>query len=584
LISAENPILTVKGLQITFAGPGAFTAVNNVSFTVGKGKTLAIVGESGSGKSLTALAIMGLLPKTASLSGDLTLVIQQSNSKSQIPNPQNQNQSPEVDNPNSKFQIPNSKFHDLRLIRGKEIGMVFQEPMSSLNPVMSVGKQLAEAILAHQKIPANEAKQLAIGWLGKVQLPEPFKMYSRYPHELSGGQKQRVMIAMAMCNHPALLIADEPTTALDTTVQQEIIRLMHYLQQEHQSAMIFITHDLTLAATIADDVLVMYKGEMMEYGAAAEVLQHPQNAYTQALLACKPSPANKGHMLPIVADFLHSVKKEHTILPTEEPYQSITTNTPLLEVKNLRISFTEHKNLFGTPQRYIKAVDDVSFTLNKGEILGLVGESGCGKSTLSRSLVGLLPAHSGEIIFNGEGLTKIPLKDWSYVRTKIQMIFQDPYSSLNPRMTIGDALMEPMMTHKTVPKNELQKEALRLLDLVQLPAATLHRYPHEFSGGQRQRIGIARALSLRPQLLICDESVSALDVSIQAQILNLLKGLQKEFGLTYLFISHDLSVVHYISDRVMVMQAGKIVEAGDAEQVLKQPKDEYTKRLIEAMP
>ena len=567
----KNTILLVNGLTVAFTGVQPFTAVNNISFSIGKGKTLAIVGESGSGKSLTALAIMGLLPANA------------------ISNVQSFSFQGQDDQIGTPIPIPNSKHPIPRLAMGKDAGMVFQEPMSSLNPVMSIGKQLRESIFTHQKISAKEGKQLAIDWLGKVQLPDPARMYDRYPHQLSGGQKQRVMIAMAMCNHPALLIADEPTTSLDVTVQHEIIRLMHFLQQEHGSAMIFITHDLGLAATIADDVLVMFKGEMIEYGAVSQVLKQPQHPYTKALIACRPSVAQKGYRLPIVADFL-SEAPAHASMPelslpqvqASSPQVQASSLEPLLDVKDLRIWFTEEKNMFGKPLSYFKAVDGVSFTLNKGEVLGLVGESGCGKSTLSRALVGLLPAHDGEILFKGEDLTKISLHEWSLVRRKIQMIFQDPYSSLNPRMTIGDMLTEPLMVHNMVPKNELQKEAKRLLSLVQLSTDSLTRYPHQFSGGQRQRIGIARALALRPELLICDESVSALDVSIQAQILNLLKDLQQEFELTYLFISHDLSVVHYISDHVMVMQAGKIVETGEAEQVLRQPKKDYTRKLVEA--
>ena len=530
--------LEVKGLTIAFEGERPFTAVDNISFSVGKGKTLAIVGESGSGKSLTALALMGLLPSKAII---------------QIPN--------------SKFQIPN-------LTKGKDIGMIFQEPMSSLNPVMRVGKQIKEAILVHQKISNDAAKQLAVGWLDKVRLPEPAKMYDRYPHQLSGGQKQRVMIAMAMCNHPAVLIADEPTTALDATVQQEIIRLMQYLQQENDSAMIFITHDLALAATIADDVLVMHKGGIIEYGAAEQVLKHPQQAYTKALLACRPSPQQKGYPLTVVADFIDGVGPASAV-----PYGAVEVGVPIMEVKNLGVYFAENKSE-GKKKVFFRAVDDISFVLNKGETLGLVGESGCGKSTLGRSLVGLIPVDTGQILFKGTDLAALPVRGWRDMRRHIQMVFQDPYSSLNPRMTVGDALMEPLMVHGIVPKIELRKEALRLLGLVQLPADALDRYPHQFSGGQRQRIGIARALALRPELLICDESVSALDVSIQAQILNLLKDLQRELQLTYLFISHDLAVVHYISDRVMVMRAGKIVESGEAGQVLKQPKDEYTKRIV----
>lgn len=545
-------IIQATNLNISF---GDFVAVKGISFAIEQGKTLAIVGESGSGKSLTALSLMGLLPKGAAISGSLQLHTN-----------------------NKAYNLTDTDSKQWQQLRGKEMGMVFQEPMSSLNPVMKIGRQLAEVILTHQQVDKAKAKQQAIDWLRKVQLPNPEKLYDRYPHQLSGGQKQRVMIAMAMCNKPVLLIADEPTTALDVTVQQEVIALMRNLQQEHQTAMIFITHDLALASQIADDVLVMYQGEVMEYGKAADVLRHPQHAYTKALLACKPNVANKGKRLPVVADFLNS----------EIPVASLQTNAPvgdtILQVNNLRVWFTENKDWLGRPVDYFKAVDDVSFELKRGEVLGLVGESGCGKSTISRSMMGLLPVHEGQIIFNNEDLATLPHKEWTRIRRQIQMIFQDPYASLNPRMTVGDMLIEPMRTHNIVPRSELQKEAQRLLDLVQLPADSMKRYAHQFSGGQRQRIGIARALALRPQLMICDESVSALDVSVQAQILNLLKDLQKEFSLTYLFISHDLNVVHYMSDRVMVMQAGHIVEAGDATQVLQQPHNDYTKRLIAAMP
>ncbi len=544
-MSAAVPILSVNNLQISF---GEFVAVKAISFDISKGETLAVVGESGSGKSLTALAIMGLLPKNATVKGEVLF---------------------------------NGTVANLSQLRGKEIAMVFQEPMSSLNPVMKIGEQLQEAIALHQKISKAEAKQKAIDWLGKVQLPEPVKIYERYPHQLSGGQKQRVMIAIAMCNEPSLLIADEPTTALDVTVQKEIMQLMKDLQREQQTAMIFITHDLALASEIADNILVMYKGDVIEYGSAEQVLQNPQHDYTKALVACRPSPEHKGKRLPTVADFMNVDEKEsvHTI-----PNTSPITEDVLLEVNDLRVWFSAAHNWMGKTTSYFKAVDDVSFSLRKGEVLGLVGESGCGKSTLSRSLMGLLPVNEGQIIFNGEDLARLPAKDWTRVRRQIQMIFQDPYGSLNPRMNIGDMLMEPMRAHHIVPKAELKKEAQRLLDLVHLPSDSLQRYPHQFSGGQRQRLGIARALALRPQLIVCDESVSALDVSVQAQILNLLKELQQEFQLTYLFISHDLNVVHYIGDRVMVMQAGHIVESGPAEQVLKQPENSYTKRLIEAMP
>ena len=532
-MAGATTILSVKGLNITFPGKEPFTAVHDLSFDVETGSTLAIVGESGSGKSLTALSLMGLLPKAATMNGDISLVTQ-----------------------TTTVQLTPDNLEDLR---GKEIGMVFQEPMSSLNPVMSIGKQLQESILTHQHITKEAGKQLAIDWLGKVQLPDPGKMYNRYPHQLSGGQKQRVMIAMAMCNHPTLLIADEPTTALDVTVQNDILQLMHYLLQEHGSAMIFITHDLALAATIADDVLVMYHGEKVEYGPAATVLNQPQHPYTKALLACKPSPDKKGLRLTTVHDFTEAdeVKPSATAETPTPPFVPDGA-APLLEVNNLRIWFTERTNLLGKAVSYFKAVDDVSFSLHRGETLGLVGESGSGKSTISRSLVGLIPVHSGSIMFMGEDLARLPLRDWGRVRRQIQMVFQDPYSSLNPRMTIGDMLMEPLTIHQIVGRSELKDEALRLLNLVQLPASSVHRYPHEFSGGQRQRIGIARALALRPELLICDESVSALDVSIQAQILNLLKDLQQEFRLTYLFISHDMAVVEYMSDRIIAMKGSQI--------------------------
>lgn len=564
----NGPVLSVSNLTISFSGEQAFTAVHNISFAIGKGKTLAIVGESGSGKSLTALSLMGLLPKTANTTGSIVL-----------------------NSSDRSYALSNFKTNnDWQPVRGSEAGMVFQEPMSSLNPVMRIGKQLSECILTHQNVSKDEAKTLAISWLRQVQLPNPEKIYARYPHELSGGQKQRVMIAMAMCNHPVLLIADEPTTALDVTVQQEVIRLMEYLQQQHDTALIFITHDLALAATIADEVLVMYKGEMVEYGPAVEVLRSPKHPYTQALLACKPSPEQKGHKLPTVSDFLDADKSRASVSENvRDMSASISGKEALhtdniLDVNNLKVWFTEDTNWLGKPTSYFKAVDGVSFNLKKGEVLGLVGESGCGKSTISRSLIGLLPVHEGQILYNGEDLSKIPHREWTRIRRDIQMIFQDPFASLNPRMTIGEMLIEPMRVHNIVPNGELKKEAQRLLDIVHLPTDALKRYPHQFSGGQRQRIGIARALALRPKLIICDESVSALDVSVQAQILNLLKELQQEFQLSYLFISHDLSVVHYISDRVMVMQAGKIVESGEAGQVLLHPEHVYTQKLVAAIP
>lgn len=553
-MTEKKIIVSVKQLDIRFPAKRTdeLIAVNDLSFDLEKGKVLAIVGESGSGKSLTALALMGLLPSGAHVAGEITLE-----------------------------HLPLSEklaASDWQRIRGSKMGMIFQEPMTSLNPVMKIGKQLQETIRIHQKITVKEAKAKVVDWLEKVHIPQPQKTVDKYPHELSGGQKQRVMIAMAMCNHPMLLIADEPTTALDVTVQKEVVVLMKELQELTGTAMIFITHDLALASTIADDVLVMYKGRMVEYGKTARVFHQPQHPYTQALIACKPSEKDKGYYLPVVADLLENNTRQRAF------ENNIITNQTLLHVNGLNVWFTEHTDWMGRATAHFKAVNKVSFELKKGEVLGLVGESGCGKSTLSKSLMGLLPVNEGEIIFKGKDIAHYKAAQRRKLSKEIQMIFQDPYSSLNPRLSIGELLMEPMRVHGIVNRSGLKKEALRLLDVVQLPGDSFSRYPHQFSGGQRQRIGIARALSLRPELLICDESVSALDVSVQAQILNLLKELQQELALTYLFISHDLNVVHYISDRVMVMQSGEIVEQGNAVQVLKHPVNDYTKRLIAAIP
>lgn len=550
-----EPILKVEDLRISFAGQQTFTAVDGISFSINKRQTLAIVGESGSGKSLTALSLMGLLPSNATISGKIELTTKE-----------------------GVFEINENTAWNT--IRGQKMGMVFQEPMSSLNPVMTIGRQITETIVLHQHVSERQAKAIVVSWLAKVQLPDPEKIYERYPHQLSGGQKQRVMIAMAMCNNPVLLIADEPTTALDVTVQKEVIELMAGLQKDYGTAMIFITHDLALAAQIADDVMVMQKGKAVEQGSAKDVLVHPWHPYTQALLACRPSPEHKGRPLPIVADFLSEPQGKRT----DALYETVKPGRKMLEADKLRVWFSVESNWLGKTTQYFKAVDGVSFELRRGEVLGLVGESGCGKSTLGRTLIGLLPVYEGKVKFDAKNIADYTQKEWRNVRKEIQLIFQDPYASLNPRMSIGDILMEPLTVHHIVPRRERRKEALRLLDLVQLPADSMQRYPHQFSGGQRQRLGIARALAVRPQVLICDESVSALDVSVQAQILNLLKELQQEFNLSYLFISHDLNVVHYISDRVMVMQNGKMVETGTAEQVLKHPVDDYTKRLIEAMP
>ena len=459
----------------------------------------------------------------------------------------------------------------------KKFGMIFQEPMSALNPLMTVGRQLKESIITHKPLKRAEAKKLSLSWLTKVQL-EP-AIYKRYPHQISGGQKQRVMIAMAMCNHPELLIADEPTTALDVTVQKEIIELMLRLKEEFKTSIIFITHDLELALKISQQIIVMHQGRIVETGSAAELKRNSSEPYTKALLACRPNINNKGKRLPVVADFL-----ENTIKPGIKKNQNTLSTKRIFEAEDLNVWFPVNKNWFGQTTAWFKAVNNINFHIFQGETLGLVGESGCGKSTLSKSIMGLIPLSAGRFFFKGKVYSSGDENEWKKLRRSIQMIFQDPYGSLNPRIKIGDLLSEPLKVHQLEKGNEINKRVLFLLSSVGLPGNAIHKYPHEFSGGQRQRIGIARALALRPELIICDEAVSALDVSIQAQILNLLKDIQEEFQLTYLFISHDLKIVHYFCDRIMVMKQGKILESGSASTIFHHPQNEYTRALINAIP
>jgi len=545
-------ILNVQNLSVWFSENGPHKVVQDISFSLSAHETLALVGESGSGKSLTALALMGLLPPQAKQSG--TIEFYQGTPLHQL--------SPKA----------------WRNIRGKEIGMIFQEPMSALNPIMKVGQQLVEAILTHERMSRREAKQKAVEWLSAVQLPNPALLFQRYPHQISGGQKQRVMIAMAMCHHPRILIADEPTTALDVTVQKGIIQLMQTLQKTYGIAIIFITHDLSLAASMADKVMVMQKSRMVEFGNAKQVLLSPQHIYTQALVSCKPNPYHKRELLPTIDSITRP--EEFPLSQSTIPHKVISAGSnPLLSVQNLTVNYTQKASLTQKAQVFT-AVNGVSFSIHAGETVGIVGESGCGKSTLSRALMGLQAFQQGSILFPDQEITDYAQADWKRVRLNMQMIFQDPYSSLNPRMRIGEILTEPMIVHKIILKERAQQEAIRLLESVQLPASAYKRYPHEFSGGQRQRIAIARALALRPKILICDECVSALDLSIQAQILNLLKLLQKEFQLSYLFISHDLSVVHHLSDRILVMHAGSFVEKGHADDILFRPQHPYTQKLI----
>lgn len=512
-----QPVLKVKNLHIQFEGPNPFHVLQGISFKIGKGKTLALVGTSGSGKSLTSLAIMGLLPKNAIQTG--YIILEEYEREELILNTLSQKQ--------------------WETVRGKKVSMVFQEPMSALNPIMTIGDQLRECILAHQDVDKARAKEIAISWLEKVKLPEPKQIYKRFPHQLSGGQKQRVMIAMAMCNHPAVLIADEPTTALDVTVQQEVIALMKQLQAEFGTALLFITHDLALAKLIADDFMILEKGKVVA------------NLMTPEFQA---------------------------------PEEVIVDKSVILKVEDLRVHYTEHTNWLGKVDKVFKAVDGISFEINKGDRMGLVGESGCGKSTLSKCILGLQAATSGSIVYKRMDLTELPKKDWFELRKSIQIIFQDPYASLNPRLSIAEILGEPMRVHKIASGKVLQLQMQKLLEQVQLPATALKKYPHEFSGGQRQRICIARALAVQPEFIICDESVSALDVKIQAQVLELLYNLQEELGLTYLFITHDLHVVKSFCNKVMVMQKGLIVEKGAVQDVLERPQEAYTKKLLTAAP
>lgn len=533
---------------------------------------MAIVGESGSGKSVTALSVLGLLPGETAISGDLLFF-------------QKEKQPVYLNRISPK---------EMQQVRGKSIAMIFQEPMTSLNPVFTCGQQVIEAIRVHEKCSYAAAKAKTIVLFEKVKLPEPATIINRYPHELSGGQKQRVMIAMAMCCNPSLLIADEPTTALDVTVQKNILELIKELQIQNNMGVLLITHDLGVVADIADKIVVMYKGEIVEQGNAKELLQHPQHAYTKALLACRPAGKKKGERLPVVNDFIgeeSEKQKEQSSKQKAESLKLIAENQEhtaadiVLKVENLKVYFPGKKKIFGRSADVFKAVDDVSFEVRQGETLGLVGESGCGKTTLGRAILQLVPATSGKILLGDTDITTIKAGTLRKMRKDLQIIFQDPYGSLNPRITIGNSILEPLRVHGVLDNNNQRKErVIELLEKVSLQPDHFNRYPHQFSGGQRQRICIARALALNPGFLIFDESVSALDVSVQAQVLNLLNDLKKELGFTAIFISHDLSVVRYISDRIMVMHKGKIIEQGDAEQIYHHPENEYTQRLISSIP
>lgn len=580
---SDRKLLEIKNLVTEFSTDGnVLKAVNDVSFTLNRGETIGIVGESGSGKSVTSLSVMRLIPNPPGrISGGEILFHQKDGNTTDL------------------VQV-NEK--EMRAIRGNDIAMIFQEPMTSLNPVFTCGDQVMEAILLHQKVSKKEAKEKTIALFKEVQLPRPEAIFDQYPHQISGGQKQRVMIAMAMSCNPSILIADEPTTALDVTVQQTILDLMLKLQREHDMGIMFITHDLGVIAELADKVVVMYKGKIVEQGPVLDIFSNPQHPYTKGLLACRPPLDVRLKRLPIVSDFMkvdgqgNIEEIEQSV--TEATEKEIQTDTerkavhddmyakePVLKIKNLKTYFPLKKNFFGKVTEEVKAVDDVTFDVYPGETLGLVGESGCGKTTLGRTVLRLVDPTDGEVIFKGKPLHSMSTDELREVRKDIQIIFQDPYSSLNPRITVGEAIMEPMKVHKLNSNDKERKEkVMELLVRVGLMKEHYYRYPHEFSGGQRQRICIARALALRPQFIICDESVSALDVSVQAQVLNLLNELKRDFDFTYIFISHDLSVVKFMSDRMVVMNKGVIEEMGDADQIYSNPQTEYTKKLIAAIP
>jgi len=558
----NNIILSVKNLSISFfSNAEEKQIINNISYSLYKNEILGIVGESGSGKSVSTLALLGLLPKKISKITEGVIQYKE----------------------DDLTQLNTKAFQK---IRGKKIAVIFQEPMSSLNPSTTCGKQVQEIILQHTKLTKKEAKERVLSLFEQVKLPIAETTYNKYPHEISGGQMQRVMIAMAIACEPEILIADEPTTALDVTVQKEIILLLKEIQSKTKMSILFITHDLSLISEIAHRVLVMYKGEIVEQGTILDIFKNPKHNYTKALINSRPSLDVRLKKLPTILDYLNDTLSSKVITnkDRQEIHKAIYSKAPLLELVNIEKEYFSASGWFSIPKRF-KAVDGVSFKLYEGETLGLVGESGCGKSTLGKSILQLDRATSGSILYKGEDITKLSEKAMRGLRKDIQIIFQDPFASLNPRLTVGNAILEPMKVHKLFTSDTERKEkVMEILLRVGLDADSFYRYPHEFSGGQRQRVGIARTIALQPKLIVCDESVSALDISVQAQVLNLLNELKADFGFTYIFISHDLAVVKYMADQLLVMNAGKVEELDDADVIYSNPKKEYTKKLIHAIP
>ncbi len=561
----NQSLLSVHGLRVSFRDEQhAWTdVVKGISFDIPADTTIALVGESGSGKSVTSLAIMGLLPRENSIIA-----------------------------PNSRIEFEGCNLLQLsnaerRQMSGKDIAMIFQEPMTSLNPVLTVGYQIEEVLRLHMHMNRKDARARAIALLTEVGIPSPEQRIHAYPNQLSGGQQQRVMIAVAIACEPKLLIADEPTTALDVTIQKQIIDLIEELRKKHRMSVLFITHDLALVGEIADQVIVMRQGEIREKGEVRQILQSPKDGYTKALLRCRPSLENRPWRLPVIRDFINEDCEENIdslTASTEQRTRGLTGKEALiLDVRHLGKSFYSRDGLFG--HKEFQAVRDVSFTLARGKTLGVVGESGSGKTTVGLTLMRLHQATTGQVLFEGNDILKMSQRDFMAYKRRIQIVFQNPYASLNPRFTVGQILLEPMRIHQIGTNDDERIEmAIQLLQKVGLPSTAFHRYPHEFSGGQRQRIAIARCLTLKPEILICDESVSALDVSIQAQVLNLLQDLQEEFGMSYIFISHDLSVVKYIADQVMVMKEGQIVEMANSDTLYANPQHAYTQQLLCAIP
>lgn len=549
LAGMSEALFSIENFSVDF---GPQRVLNQVQLTIKKGQTMALVGESGSGKSMTALALMGLLPEQAKVSGQIRY------------------------HDGSQYQEwLNQGEENFQRHRGQVVSMIFQEPMTSLNPVITCGEQVLEQLMIHQKISPKAGKKQVLHWFEKVKLPDPEKAFKSYPHQLSGGQRQRIMIAMALCCEPELLIADEPTTALDVTVQKEILDLIGKLQAELGIAVLFISHDLAVVQAIAHEVLVLRKGEPMEFGAASAIVQNPQNPYTQGLLKSIPKLDEK-------VDRLFSMEPIAVDLPKNA--STPLMDKPLVEVENLGLSYPMKQSAWGRTTAFYQAVRDVSFQLFPGETLGLIGESGSGKSSIARCLIGLEKPQQGSIRFMGKDMAQFDKKDWKAFRKEVQFIFQDPYSALNPKLSVGEILREVLAWHFSMKGQAAKNKAIELLEMVGLGEEHYSRYPHAFSGGQRQRIGIARALAVEPKVIVCDESVSALDVSVQAQVLNLLSDLKEAFGLSYLFISHDMAVVKHMSDRLMVLNKGQVEDYGPADAIFEQAQSSFTQKLIQAIP